>query len=375
VVIGAGAVGAAISYRLAQAGASVTTVERRFAGAGTTGSSFAWLNGFNKPPRGYHLLNTMSIGDHQQLAAELGGSWVHLDGGLQWEAAADAVRAESLRQTVGHLREWGTQVDRFSPEEVMRDVEPDVRIDPEAVEDVYVVPREGWLEGVTMAASVLQAAVRRHGAQLERATVVGLSGPSGVVNTVHLDDRRTLPADVVVNAAGPAAGRVAALAGVDLPLDRQPGMLAVTAPAPVSLKHVIHSPASYVRPDGASRLLLHHDRVDQYTSETERPTLEHPALRDLLAQTRTFVPGLRDVELETVRHGIRCVPRDGYPIIGFEPAVRGLYTAVTHSGITLSARIGLLVTDDLSGSDVPELAPYRPQRFADAAAREQVTPI
>ncbi|HCG29398.1 MAG TPA: hypothetical protein DEU95_06570, partial [Chloroflexi bacterium] len=39
VIIGAGAVGSATAYRLAQAGAAVTVVERRFPGAGTSGSS------------------------------------------------------------------------------------------------------------------------------------------------------------------------------------------------------------------------------------------------------------------------------------------------------------------------------------------------
>ncbi|HQZ91098.1 MAG TPA: FAD-dependent oxidoreductase, partial [Thermomicrobiales bacterium] len=57
VIIGAGAVGSATAYRLAQAGAAVTVVERRFPGAGTSGSSFAWLNSFGKTPRDYHRLN------------------------------------------------------------------------------------------------------------------------------------------------------------------------------------------------------------------------------------------------------------------------------------------------------------------------------
>ena len=84
VVIGAGAVGAAVSYRLAQAGGRVTTVERRFAGSGTSGSSFAWLNGFSKTPRHYHRLNVMGIRDHQDLADELGGNCVHIDCALHW---------------------------------------------------------------------------------------------------------------------------------------------------------------------------------------------------------------------------------------------------------------------------------------------------
>ena len=60
------------------------------------------------------------------------------------------------------------------------------------------------------------------------------------------------------------------------------------------------------------------------------------------------------------------MPRDGHPIVGFEPDAPGLYTVVMHSGITLAARIALLVTEDLITGDVPELEPYRQARFADA---------
>ena len=78
VVIGAGAVGSVTAYRLAQAGAAVTVIERRYPGAGTSGSTFAWLNSFGKTPRDYHRLNLRSIGEHQDLARELGGDWVHI---------------------------------------------------------------------------------------------------------------------------------------------------------------------------------------------------------------------------------------------------------------------------------------------------------
>src|SRR5215472_15011820 len=148
VVIGAGAVGAAVSYRLAQAGAQVTTIERSYPGAGTSGNSFAWLNGFNKPPRQYHRLNIMSIRDHQDLADELGGSWVHVDGALHWEPDSQEEHLARLRRNVARLREWGMRVDEATPELVMRELEPDVWIDPEHVSTVFVVPREGWLEGV-----------------------------------------------------------------------------------------------------------------------------------------------------------------------------------------------------------------------------------
>ena len=362
VVIGAGAVGAAVSYRLAQAGARVTTVERRFAGSGTSGSSFAWLNGFSKTPRHYHRLNVMGIRDHQDLADELGGSWVHIDGALHWEPESNTVAVTRLRDSVRRLREWGMRVDSASPEVVMRELEPDLRIDPEMVSEVYLVPREGWLEGVTMAHAAIHAACSRYGAQLVRGTVTGLRGPSGAVNSVVLDDGRELPADVVINAAGPDAARIGELAGVSIPMDRQIGMLIVTAAAPVCLKHVLQGEAR-ARPDGGSRLVLHPEYLDSHAVEGQPTPVDAPVIQRGMDDTRRSIPALADVPPEAVRIGVRPMPRDGHPIVGFEPSVSGLYTLVTHSGISLSARLALLVTEELAGGDTSELEPYRPSRF------------
>lgn len=144
VVIGAGAVGAVAAYRLAQAGAEVTIVERRYPGGGTSGNSFAWLNSFRKFPRHYHQLNVRSIRTYPDLALGLGDEWLHPDGAIHWAWPPEPAAVEALRQDVRRLREWGYQVEVADPEQVRRELEPDLLIPPE-VEEVYVVPGEGWL--------------------------------------------------------------------------------------------------------------------------------------------------------------------------------------------------------------------------------------
>src|SRR5947209_13381872 len=56
IVIGAGAMGASVAYRLAQAGAAVTVLEATRVGGGTSGISFARTNAHKKPPKVYHDL-------------------------------------------------------------------------------------------------------------------------------------------------------------------------------------------------------------------------------------------------------------------------------------------------------------------------------
>lgn len=363
VVIGAGAIGSVVAYRLAQAGADVTIVEPRYPGAGTTGNSFAWLNAFGKPPKAYHRLNARSIKDHQDLARELDGEWVHVDGGLEWCYADNAEQVQRLTSTVKQLRAWGYRVETVSPQQVMRELEPDLRLDPDRVEEVYFTPGEGWLNGVGLAHGAVNAAIRRYGATFVNSEVVGLDGYHGGVERVRLANGDALTADTVINATGPDAARVAALAGAHLPLRRQPGFVITTEPAPVALKRVLHAPEGMIRSDGGWRMLLRRDDFDEHVASEQPFEVTDPYCQDAVNRLATVLPGLRDVRAERARLGIRPMPKDGYPIVGEDPEVAGLYHVVMHSGITLSATMGLLVTEDVLGMEPRELEPYRRQRF------------
>lgn len=82
IVVGAGLVGAAVTYRLARGGARVALLDAGEPGRGTSAASFAWLNSHNKQPRAYHDLNVAGIAEHRALAAEFAAApWLHLDGG------------------------------------------------------------------------------------------------------------------------------------------------------------------------------------------------------------------------------------------------------------------------------------------------------
>ncbi len=362
VVIGAGAVGSCLSYRLAQAGARVTTVERRFPGAGTTGSTFAYINGTDKPPRAYHRLSILGIRDHEDLADEVGGDWVHVTGSLHWAEAEDASRISDLRAVMRRLLDWGMRVDSLHPSQVTRDLEPDLAIDAARVESVFLVHRAGWLDPLSMTHGAMSAAVARYGARLVRADVTGVRRSGEMLEAVVLADGSELPADVVINAAGPDAGRVASLAGTRLALEHSPGLLLVTAPAPARLRHVIYAPEVHLRPDGGARVMVQRETLDEHAAG-EVPGPADARVVEALDRAREVVPALAHVDVEAVRRGVRPVPADGLPLVGFDPAVANLYHVVTHSGITLAARLALLVTEELTGGDTAPLEPYRPGRF------------
>jgi len=83
IVIGAGMVGASLTWELTQAGFTVTLLEAGEAGKGTSANSFAWINAHGKPPEDYHRLNAAGIEAHRDLAKRFGHApWLNLTGVL-----------------------------------------------------------------------------------------------------------------------------------------------------------------------------------------------------------------------------------------------------------------------------------------------------
>jgi glycine/D-amino acid oxidase-like deaminating enzyme len=153
------------------------------------------------------------------------------------------------------------------------------------------------------------------------------------------------------------------LAGATVPLERRVGAFVVSRPVPVGLRHVVHAGEFHLRPDGGSRLVFHSLAFDARVQAGESLSPEHPICAETLRLASPLFPVVGRAGVESVRLGVRPMPVDGHPIVGFDPEIAGLYHILTHSGITLAAILGLLVTEELAGGEVPELEPYRPGRF------------
>lgn len=359
IVIGAGVIGASVAYRLAQGGASVTVLEATRIGAGTSGTSFAWINSHGKTPRAYHELNVAGMKAHAALRDEFAATpWLHLNGSLEW---ADETEREDQRRRFDRLRDWGYAAEWITAAQ-LRELAPD--IDQAAVGDAPVAwfPEEGWVDPVVYAQAML-AAARRLGARVEiGARVAQVELRSGRVTGVTLADGRTQGADLVVSCTGRwADGFDPALR---IPLAPTAGLLAFTPPVAVGLERLLKAPGCDIRPDGAGRLLVcrNDDEFDPATAP--RPSVDLAEVRELTRRARAILPAMGPVEPEAVRLGIRAIPKDSYSAVGPLPQVEGYYAAVTHSGVTLAAFLGAVVADELlRGAVRPELETFRPARF------------
>lgn len=350
----------------------MTLVDAAAPGSGTTASTFAWVGASPDGLRDYFEINVDGMTAHRRLALELGRSdYLVQTGCLTWSTDPD--RQQATADRVNALIDERYSAAEVTPAWVNETLEPDLAF-ADDVETVAWYPDEGFVFTKPFVSAVLDSA-RRAGASVRvgcRVAELAVAG-NGVRGAI-LENGEQLQADVVVSCVGRWTQELAATVGVHVPLvspalPESPavGLLVLTSPTRSSLRRMLFPDEVMIRPDGAGRVLIHADEFDRrITADLATQPVPPIAgeLRDLAAR---YLPPLAGEHVQAARVGIRALPADGLPVVG-RPDVDGFYTVVTHSGITLAARLGELVATEIaSGREATDLARFRPQRFAKAA--------
>ncbi|HEV2984541.1 MAG TPA: FAD-binding oxidoreductase, partial [Vicinamibacterales bacterium] len=166
-------------------------------------------------------------------------------------------------------------------------------------------------------------------------------------------------ADVLIVACGTETTRVAAMAGVRIPLKDSPGVLVHTPPQPRLLERVVLSPVAHMKQKPDGRIVTGSGFGGTASTETSREIGER-----FLKTASVILPAFQKAGVEKVTLGWRPLPQDEFPVIGFPQTRRDVYITVMHSGVTLSPLVGQLAAIEiLDGVEAEPLAPYRPARF------------
>ncbi|MFF8286742.1 NAD(P)/FAD-dependent oxidoreductase [Streptomyces albus] len=362
-VVGLGVVGASAARALALAGAEVTVFERAAPAAGTTGTSFAWINSHQKNPLPYHELNIAGMAEHGALQED-GGQWFFRTGNLEWAVGAGRSR---LVEAVAELRRRGYPVEWITAGQARRLV-PDLRV-PDEVTDIAWYPEEGYVLPAALLAR-LWGEARDHGAALRcPEEVVDLAaGPKRA--ELHLASGARETYDVVVLAAGRWSEQLAARCGVTLPMadpeaagSATVGFLGYTAPLATRLDRVLTTPTLNVRPEGGGRLVVQGLDLDADADPAAVPDTTGSQARELISRLRGLLAGTEGARLDSLRVGQRSMPADGLTVAGFG-AAGSVYAIATHSGITLGPLLGRLAAEEIvQGKESALLAAFRPDRF------------
>ncbi len=380
IVIGAGIVGAACASSCAALGLRVVVVERGTIAAGTTSAGEGNILISDKGPGPELDLALLSTRLWLGIRDDLGGD------SLEYEAKGGVVVARSTATLEGLAHRTASQraagVDAVDVgEDELRGLEPNLT--PHVAGGAYYA-QDAQVQPALAAAALLRRA-RGHGAVVHTGTSVTgfLRGAGGAVLGVETDSPTvpTIGAGLVVNAGGTWAGQIADLAGTPVPILPRRGFILVTEPLPRVVRHKVYT-ADYVANVASSQEGLETSVVIEGTrggtiligASRERVgfdrTMSLAVLRRLARQAIGLFPFLADVSLMRSYLGFRPYCPDHLPVIGPDPRAPGLIHACGHegAGIGLAAGTGHLVAGIIAGR-APELdlAPFRPERFAEAA--------
>jgi FAD-dependent oxidoreductase domain-containing protein 1 len=110
---------------------------------------------------------------------------------------------------------------------------------------------EGWFDAHSLL-SLLRSAARQKGAHYIHGEVTGIARTGARIDGVTLADGRRIACGTLVNAAGPQAGDVAALAGIALPVEprkRSVFVVACRTPLP-GMPLIVDTSGVWIRPEG-----------------------------------------------------------------------------------------------------------------------------
>lgn len=330
VVVGGGVVGASASYHLSvMGGGSVLLLER--ADALGTGATGACAGGF-RHQFSSEINVRMSLASVPMITSFEETHGIPLD--ISHDGYLFLVRSEVVWERFAAAAEMqrslGVDARLLTPEEAAS-LAPGI-----ATEDLVgatFCPDDGIADpsGLTLGYAT---AARRAGAELETGVEVsGIVVESGRVRgvTTAAGDVSTR---VVVNAAGPWAGILAATAGVDLPLEPVPRNVVVTGPftgVPDRRTLVIDAETTfYFHREGTGVLMGMGSPVQRPSFDTrvDQEFLEN----ELLPTAVRVFPPLERAGIARTWCGLYEMTPDRHAIIGPVPSVEGLFLANGFSG-------------------------------------------
>ena len=360
-VVGAGIIGCAVAYELGRRGAAVRVLDRRDVGCGATQASAGMLAPFIEAnqPGPLRALGVRSLDLYDEFVADVvadSGDEVPYERSGTLEVATDDAAFSRLERTRQGLALAGVDCSLLGRAEA-REAEPQLG---EAARGALLVPSQGFVGAVALAAALCRAAVRHGVSFLTSRTVSRVSAGDGGIALETTEG--TVTSDAVVLAAGSWAGRVAVAGEAPLPIRPVRGQLLRLRWPGAPLARVVWSPRCYVVPWRDGSVLV--GATVEEVGFDERATVS--GITTLLDAVRELLPATSDAGFNEVRVGLRPGTPDDLPALGWSRVVPNLVYATGHyrNGILLAPLTARLVADLLlDGKEDPLLEAVAPDRF------------
>jgi heterotetrameric sarcosine oxidase beta subunit len=373
VIIGGGCMGASVAYHLSQRGiTNVVLLEReRLLATGSTGRNAGGVrHQFSNAANIRLSIESIRLLEHFEDAVGQPVDF-HQDGYL-FLLSSDA-SVETFRRNVALQRSLGVDVEWLDAADAARRAPG---LDTAGVIGATFCRRDGIADpnGVTMGfAKAAQAA----GVSVERDTAaIGIRVTHDAVAAVETT-RGVVETRAVVNAAGPYARQIGAMAGVDVPVEpyRRHIFIAAAAAADDAPRTAWNVPTTHVMViDFESTFYFHREGAgvlfgmgDPHESPTFDTTVQWDFLPQVIDVAVKRLPALAEASVSHAWAGLYEVTPDANPIIGEAAAVRGLFLIDGFSGhgFQHSPAAGRILADVIAGRDPGfDVTPFALERFA-----------
>jgi FAD-dependent oxidoreductase domain-containing protein 1 len=338
VVIGGGIIGSCCALFLARAGAAVTIVERdlEYATSSTTRSASAIRQQFHLGINvamshfGYEFFTHLDSYLPDSEEADIG----FVERGYLILATEDAL--DRLR--VAHER----QVQNGAQVELLQRAELEQRFPWLKTQDIgaatFGTGGEGWFDPIK-ALQVVRRAVQAAGATYVEDEVTKVHVDEGRVRGVELASGRSISSSQVINAAGPAAGAIAAMVGDRVPVEGRKRTVFLFRPTdavegvPNVVDPTVAGRGLYLRPYEDVFMAVIAPAPDQDPPTTDLEPDEYLFDEVIRSALASRIRGFEDVEVVRTWAGhYEMNTFDQNAIIGQHEEVEGFYFACGLSG-------------------------------------------
>ena len=368
-VIGGGVIGASIAWHLAKLGAKVTVFERAPGrGAGSTGRATGGFRAQYETAINIRL-SLLSREKLRRFADEVGADPGYRPCGYLW-LAADAAQVAALSRAQALQHDLGLREARMVTPSEIAALQPFANLD--GVAGGAFCETDGFLRPMAILNGYLDAAIRL-GAVVQHAAPVDelIAGRGGRIESIRAGGR-TWSVGAVVNAAGPWAAEVAALAGLDLPVVPLRRQIALTLPQtalPDSMPMTIWlSDGFHLRVRDGRALLLWPSPggMDPFDASVDPIWVDQVSR---IAKQRLPALGAVQIDRAACSAGLYEMSPDRHAIVGRAPGFDNFYLACGSSGhgVMHAPALGQIVAEQVLQGKAAALDVHalRPERFAE----------
>ena len=350
IIIGAGVIGTSIAYNLAKAGChEVLVLEKDIIGGGSTSKAAGGVRQQFSTEVNISL-SIESITFFQNFEDEIGHPVDLRQCGYLFLFCTEQ-DGERFRQNVALQRSLGVKVELLSPKEV-KDIIP--KLNTEDVLGATYCPTDGIVDPHSVVQGFASAA-RKLGVRICQDTeVIDISMSKGKRVRGVLTNSGEVAAPIVVDAAGPYAGQVGKMAGLDIPIRPNKQQVFFSAPS-----NEIQKDAPFIIDVSTGfgfrreRQVLMLQVRDEEAPEGFDTNIDWGYLWRVGEIMVHRLPFLENVGIMRAQAGLHEDSPDGSAILGQVSEIEGLYLAcgLSGHGVMHSPAVGRLMAEYILGKE------------------------